>query len=46
MSHTDGGLLTVISSGVAGWVSGGQGPEGNMSCLGVEITLGGGVNGG
>ena len=42
-SHCDGGLSTVISSSVAGGVGTGQGPEGNLSCWGIVVTLGEGL---
>ena len=40
-SCCDGGLSALISSGVAGGVSAGQGPKGISSCHGVILMLGG-----
>ena len=39
-SPCDGGLSAAISSGVAGGVSTGQGPEGILSCCGLLLILG------
>ena len=40
MSHTDGGLSTVISSAVEAGITAGQGPEGILSCCGVVLPWG------